>query len=77
MLIKPIDIKLAKDLAATVLTDMGPQDINELAREALTRRFLRKHTVQSLFEDYGEEYLHIFIENNVNPNTIAPLETND
>lgn len=62
-----VDIKIAKSLSTEVCKDLDYDEIYKLAEEALSRRFLRKHNLESLCEDYGERYDYVFLMNDVDP----------
>jgi hypothetical protein len=62
-----VSLKLAKFLSQEVCKDLDYNEIYELAEEALTRRFMRKNTIESLCEEYCERYDYVFLDNNIEP----------
>jgi hypothetical protein len=49
-----VSLKLAKFLSQEVCKDLDYNEIYKLAEEAMSRRFMRKNTIASLCEEYGE-----------------------
>lgn len=62
-----VPVKLAKFLAQEVCKDLDYNEIYKLAEEAMSRRFMRKNTIESLCEDYGERYDYVFLDNGIDP----------
>ena len=62
-----VSTELAKFLSQEACKDLDYTEIYEIAEEALTRRFMRNHTVESLCAEYGERYDYVFMEHGVDP----------
>jgi len=62
-----VNIKVAKLLSQEVCKDLDYDVVYRLAEEALSRRFLRKHNLESLCEEYGERYHYVFLMNDIDP----------
>jgi hypothetical protein len=62
-----VSLELAKFLSQEVCKDLDYDEIYKLAEEAMSRRFLRKNTIKSLCEDYGERYDYVFLHNEIDP----------
>lgn len=57
-----VSVNLARNLAKEVVKDMHPNDVYFFAEEAMSRRFMRKHTLETLKEEYEERYDYIFTQ---------------
>ena len=62
-----VPVKLAKFLSQEVCKDLDYNEIYKLAEEAMSRRFMRKNTIESLCEEYGERYDYVFLDNGIEP----------
>jgi hypothetical protein len=62
-----VSLKLAKFLSQEVCKDLDYNEIYKLAEEAMARRFMRKNTIESLCEEYGERYDYVFLDNGIEP----------
>ena len=62
-----VPVELAKFLSQEVCKDLDYSEIYKLAEEAMSRRFMRKHTIASLCEEYGERYDYVFLHNGIGP----------
>ena len=62
-----VPVKLAKFLSQEVCKDLDYNEIYKLAEEAMSRRFMRKYTIASLCEEYGERYDYVFLDNGIEP----------
>jgi hypothetical protein len=62
-----VSLKLAKFLSQEVCKDLDYDEIYKLAEEAMSRRFMRKNTIASLCEEYGERYDYVFLHNGIDP----------
>ncbi len=62
-----VSLELAKFLSQEVCKDLDYNEIYELAEESLSRRFMRKNTIASLCEEYGERYDYVFLDNGIEP----------
>jgi hypothetical protein len=62
-----VPVELAKFLSQEVCKDLDYNEIYKLAEEAMSRRFMRKNTIASLCEEYGERYDYVFLDNDIDP----------
>jgi len=62
-----VPTELAKFLSQEVCKDLDYDEIYKLAEEAMSRRFMRKNTIASLCEEYGERYDYVFLDNGIEP----------
>jgi len=70
-----VSVKLARFLSQEVCKDLDYNQIYELAEEAMTRRFMRKHNLKSLCDEYGERYDYVFLNNDIDPLNLEENET--